>query len=153
MPDVVDLVDVCSPPKDLVVTCRRLHVETSGLYKEAYRACWSETTFQIDMFGNEPDKEERRPLDEDKKARVFAKVQELCDDDVSHTSHAYVPYAEEGEFFELGDAIWDTWSLHYPRPDVPKHKAVQLFYPLENTDALEDAGLKTSTTCASKSFN
>lgn len=77
----------------------------------------------------------------------------MRDEDVSHISHVYVPSAEENRFFELGDATWDTCSLHLPLPHAPKHKAIQFFYPLENTSALEDAGLETSATWASKSLS
>lgn len=83
-PDTIDFVDACSPPKDLVLTCRRLHTEMTGLYKEAYRAYWSETTFEIDMFLDKPKRTERDPSTKTRRPK-FTRRSRTCATKTSRT--------------------------------------------------------------------
>ncbi|PPJ51651.1 hypothetical protein CBER1_08822 [Cercospora berteroae] len=50
---VVDLQNASPPSKSLLLTCKRANSEARGLYKDAYRAYWTTSPFQITITGGE----------------------------------------------------------------------------------------------------
>lgn len=66
----VDLLKAQTPSKDLVLTCRAIYAEASGVYKQAYRDFWTTSRFQMQMQQKETD--------------AIAKLQALADADLDH---------------------------------------------------------------------
>lgn len=172
-PSTVDFVDASSPPKALVMTCRRIHQETSEAYTDIYRSYWSKTKFMIEVFeGNppfapdqipepaeaakgaetaedavfDPSPTVERSLDKDKQAKVYAKVQEMHDQDLARISNILIYSERAAEFYTLDDSASGMWRLHHRSSWNPKPFALILYAPLKKAKQLRHAGFDIGPT-------
>lgn len=154
----VDILDVpVSPvPKAILSTCRQIHNEAHDLYIETFRAYWTKTRFVVDVFDDTErpfdfeahlDKPHKtRTADGERKARVYAKVQELRDEDVAHICDAYIYDNSYDSCWTLGEPYSDFWSLNFPAPAGRTSKdrtmsSKDLLVPLDKLEAMAEARL------------
>lgn len=75
----------------------------------------TERRFNFDAYLNET--AEERKVDPERKARVYAKIQELRDENVAQICDVYVYGHSYQTCWTLGEAYSGFWSLHFPHPE------------------------------------
>lgn len=167
-PSMADFLDSEPPFNALTRTCHQVRGECWKMYKEMYRDYWSTTLFTIDVFWRRVRTQDRidnaiqdhprgwnditqEIIDHDKRVKVYAKVQQLRDEDVTHISNVCVYGEEAGECISLGKNGKDIWS-HQSGSRYADHKSLEMYVPNEKQDAVSAISFELEETWFSTAY-